>query len=869
MNLINSNTALSTVNKEKIGNKAYQLFVLKDAHLTTPDFFCIPVEEVEKFIEPINGKIEEIVNSIDTQNLLQKSKDIQNLFQTTEWTEESEEAIMRLYSSFLGKDTYVAVRSSAIDEDGKFTSFAGQHQSFLFVKDRSILQKIKASIASAWSLNALGYRLAHSLSLNHIRISIIVQKMIKAEKSGIGFSMDVQGNMANMIVVAGFGIGEGVVQDKVETDTFFIQRQNQKITEIITKKKTKLFFSSEKSLHIKSLHEKYQNQAVHTSEELRQIARLLSQAESLLETVADIEYSFDNSGQLFILQMRPVSNLSLNEIKILDNTNIGENYSEISLPLTFSFVSKAYSNVFKRAYEAFRIPLKAQNQDFFDNLLGYYYGRIYYRLDNWYKMMSPLFTSRESMKSWEKAVGLKRDRIDEKHINYGQKFKIYLSSFFIILRYKRGNRLFFERFEKNYTYICNYPEQASARELNKHLQLSSEYIFKDWYRTLINDLISFKSYGYLVKMIKKYKLGEEALANELLSGRISSNSEKAIVHLLYLCRDINKSTELKVLFQENSETIIQALSKGQHTDFQQQINLYLEVFGERTLSELKLEVKTLKQNPKALIDLLKNQLESNIDIDTFLSRQQNVKRSADQILNDNLKWWQWRKYKFKIVLKIVAYALRHRENMRFARAKIYGIAKEIFLRIGEDYAKNGILDFSEDIFYLTMEEIEEITKNSKAILPKEVVNNRKLEYKDYACIEVPDRIIYSQKKAPIIIAKSQDPKPQKSIFKGIAVSSGIVEAKAKIILEADYSISLKNKILVAKVTDPGWVFLMSQSAGMISERGSLLSHTAIVGRELNIPVVVGIEDATKLLSDNDTLRMDGNTGTVEILSTNE
>ena len=77
---------------------------------------------------------------------------------------------------------------------------------------------------------------------------------------------------------------------------------------------------------------------------------------------------------------------------------------------------------------------------------------------------------------------------------------------------------------------------------------------------------------------------------------------------------------------------------------------------------------------------------------------------------------------------------------------------------------------------------------------------------------------------------------------------------------------VKNKILVANNTDPGWVFLMIGAKGLISENGSLLSHTAIIGRELGIPTIVGVQHVTQKIPEQASIKMDGGSGIIEILS---
>ena len=74
-----------------------------------------------------------------------------------------------------------------------------------------------------------------------------------------------------------------------------------------------------------------------------------------------------------------------------------------------------------------------------------------------------------------------------------------------------------------------------------------------------------------------------------------------------------------------------------------------------------------------------------------------------------------------------------------------------------------------------------------------------------------------------------------------------------------------NKIIITKMTDPGWVFLLASSIGIVSEKGSLLSHTAIISRELKIPSIVGVENATSIIKTGDYIRIDANTGIIKII----
>ena len=151
---------------------------------------------------------------------------------------------------------------------------------------------------------------------------------------------------------------------------------------------------------------------------------------------------------------------------------------------------------------------------------------------------------------------------------------------------------------------------------------------------------------------------------------------------------------------------------------------------------------------------------------------------------------------------------------------------------------------------------------------KELVESRKSEVERGRFAELPDRIIYTDL-PPVFHAKTVDRHQSEEEMVGIPVSQGVVRAEAIVVSEPEYDLDVFGKIIITEITDPGWVFLMSQASGLVSQKGSLLSHTAIVGREMGIPVVVNVEDVTKRIVSGDIIEMDGQRGTVRIVKTKQ
>ncbi len=861
-------------NIERVGGKAFRLLEMQSFGIKTPLFFILSVQTVNKILNPIRCTIEnlcKLVEISDKEALFSTSQDIQNKIKSLEISKDLKQEIYDACNESFGKDYFISVRSSAVSEDGSKLSFAGQHSSYLYVNSEQLFTKILASIASAWSFSALSYRLINGLSICNIEYAIILQKMVNANKSGIIFTRNPEGNLDDMIIIAGYGLGEGVVGEKVETDTFLISRTTQQISRKKVKKINAIIYDNVKGITVSKVSELKAKKFTIDKNEILQIAKQAKKCEEILKTPADIEFSFDENNELYLLQMRAITTIKYDKVKILDNTNIVESYPEVSSPLTFSFALEAYKNVFTNTFNAFWLSPKIfeNNSYLFNDLIAHYKGRIYYRLDNWYKMMGLVYTSKKSIQSWEKAVGLKNAENNFKKSSLIKKTKIFVSIIRLLITYKKSNEIFFKEFNKSYEFIEAYKNKLSLpKQLWRHYEKSAEQLFKPWYRTLINDFLGFKSFGLLQKLCIKYKITDkEEFANDLLCGSNNVESADAVLKMLSIKDFINSNNDLKLLFNKTEHQIMDFYNDKKYEKLFDKIKNYLKKYGDRTLEELKLETPSFRKNPILFIKLLKNQLLSSATEQSFREKQKAIHSKAYKQYLDKLKWYNPRRYIFKKVYKLAVYGLKNRENMRFCRTRAYGMVKDMFEDIGKMMvAKNILVDYK-DVFYLNINDLKDFCINNNFNSKYDFVVKNKKIFKNYEKLQLPDRIMYFGDEVPDIQQENEQIDYSKTnIYKGTAVSKGKLTEKVVIIKKPDFNISVSNRIMISKMTDPGWVFLMAQSSGLISEKGSLLSHTAIVGRELGIPVVVGISQATSIFKNNDIVELNGDNGTVKLIN---
>ncbi len=219
--------------------------------------------------------------------------------------------------------------------------------------------------------------------------------------------------------------------------------------------------------------------------------------------------------------------------------------------------------------------------------------------------------------------------------------------------------------------------------------------------------------------------------------------------------------------------------------------------------------------------------------------------------------------------------MRNRENTRFARTRAYGIARTMFQAMGEDLSSRGVLAEPRDIFYLELAEIYGIHQGTLTVSNlKELVAFRKRQYATYADAEPKIRFetrgpVYWHNAILRELEKPDIPPGADYDLSGLPCCPGIVEGLVRVVMSPKDDMNLSGEILVTPRTDPGWVPLYPSCSGLLVERGSLLSHSAIVAREMGLPAIVGIKGLTHTLKTGMRVRMDGKAGTVRILATSE
>ncbi|RIH75240.1 Prodigiosin synthesizing transferase PigC [Calidithermus terrae] len=305
-----------------------------------------------------------------------------------------------------------------------------------------------------------------------------------------------------------------------------------------------------------------------------------------------------------------------------------------------------------------------------------------------------------------------------------------------------------------------------------------------------------------------------------------------------------------------------AAALREHPELEREFRAYLERFGDRCLDELKLESPTLTDQPELLARTVAQLARAP---ESPASEAEARRRAAEARALGQLSGW--RRRVFAYVLREARARVRGRENLRFERTRVFGEARRLFRAMGQRLRAMGRLEHEDDVFYLTVEEILGYAEGTAVSLDlRGLAALRKAEFERHRAEGEPPRRFRSLGSVYEAEPVGQEAEGQGAeLRRGLACSPGRVRGGVRVILDPRAARLEEPAVLVAPRTDPGWILVLPLARGLIVERGSLLSHSAIVARELGIPCVVGLDGATRWLRDGDEVELDGSAGTVRLL----
>ncbi|KAL3866327.1 hypothetical protein ACJMK2_043634 [Sinanodonta woodiana] len=764
----------------------------------------------------------------------------------------------------------MAVRSSAVGEDGLESSSAGQMETVLNVKGfDSIIQAILKCWASSLSFNIVEYRRQYGQRLVE-PMAVVVQKMIKSEVSGVLFTADPLTNKGSTIVINAFpGLGEVVVSGKSNVDTIFITR------------------TLDQHLHIRQRISAENKQDGHkcTSEQdmclKDEMALKICRAAILIEAQfgghMDIEWAVAE-GYVYIFQARPIVSVvgetdeelmhefdtPLTDCKACITTgNIGEMLPGISTPLTIDIFGSAVDLAVKKMNEC---EFSLRYSTYASMLLCTFYYRMFINLS---VISSSSINSLVSDKN--KAEMFIMGEIIPEHsmknlVSFcGRKLSL-ISRFtgFIKARFEtwRAEKILrsYEKMLRDSTMIYH---STDLNDLMEDIDSKHEHYFKVWDATMYQNAQSAIGSAILISVLcgKSDKISPDVSADlaRLLSNCKNVYSADVPAAIADLAKIIDKSNQKDYFLDLPDEEGHAFLITSEI--FGSKYRSFLDRHGHRCVREAEFSELSWAMDPSKLIRCLKALISHGLV--NIRTEQQDIKEIVNN-LRSPLTSFQKLLFR-RFLVSLARQGVAKREWGKSIAIKMGDVLKQAYWKLADLMVQESLLPEQDLLFYLTHREIKTLIETRSPVLVRKSRKRRNISQA---------LMFYSFKKvnygAPIPLTMDLEISGSPTFEgQGMPVSRGIVTGRACVVKDiSEVGQIQKGDILICLFTDVGWTPYFPLLSGIVTEIGGLLSHGAVVAREYGLPCIVCMSNATKLFKTGDIVKLNATEGKLSKIKQN-
>jgi len=846
-----------------VGGKGLNLGELSKVDgIQVPEGFCITTEGYRKAIgqnETYHALLQQLtmLNADDRDQIGEISGKIRQTITEAEIPSDVVEAVTHYLSRF-GEEHAYAVRSSATAEDLPHASFAGQQDTYLnIIGVDAILQHISKCWASLFTDRAVIYRIQNGFDHRHIYLSVIIQKMVFPQASGILFTADpMSGNRKQLSIDASFGLGEALVSGLVSADNYTVQG-GEIVDKRIAAKTLAIYGQKEGGTETRQIDPAQQKAQTLTDQQIVELERIGRQVEAYFGQPQDIEWCLaDNT--FYIVQSRPITTLyPIPEANDQDNhvyLSVGHQQmmTDPIKPLGLSFYLLITPAPMRTAGGrlfidiAPRLTTTAGREALLKNLES-----------------DPLFIG-----AIENII--ERDFI--KLVPNDQTAPIPAKS----------NTDKPAAFENDPAIVTDLIQrnQASITALKQKIQMKSGAELFDFILEDIQELkrILFDPQSTAVFMsainatfwinehMNKW-LGEKNAADTLSQSVPNNITSEMGLALLDVADVIRPYPEVIDYLQHATEDhfLDELVKFDGGREAREAIYDYLSKYGMRCTGEIDISRTRWSEKPLTLVPMILSNIknfEPHESRRKFEQGRQEALAKEQELLNRlrQLPDGDQKADETKRMIDLVRNFIGYREYPKYGWVSRYFVYKQALLKEAERLVQAGVIHDVEDIYYLTFEELHEAVRTN--MLDDHIISKRKDEYKVYEKL-TPPRVITSDGEMFRGSYKRGD-LPADAIL-GLPVSSGVIEGRARVILNMEDAALEEGDILVTAFTDPSWTPLFVSIKGLITEVGGLMTHGAVIAREYGLPAVVGVDHATKLIKDGQRIRVNGTEGYIEIL----
>ncbi|CAK6473401.1 phosphoenolpyruvate synthase [Peribacillus castrilensis] len=837
--------------------------------ILVPEGFCVTTEAFKRVIGE-NDELHQLLDQLAVQKVDERrriseiSRKIRDLIEGIEIDKGIEEDIDRCLLTFGFEHAY-AVRSSATAEDLPFASFAGQQDTYLNIKGKdAILQHISKCWASLFTDRAVIYRMQNGFDHRKVYLSVVIQRMIFPQASGILFTADpVSSNRKVLSIDASFGLGEALVSGLVSADNYKVQ-EGRIVEKKISTKKLAIYAGKEGGTMEKEIEPGQQVLSTLSDEQVLELERIGRKLEAHFGCPQDIEWCLADDT-FYIVQSRPITTLYP-----IPEANDQENHV---------YVSVGHQQMMTDAMKPLGLSFWLLTTPAPMRKAG---GRLF--VDVTHMVASP-----ESRKMLVEAMGQHDPLMKDALINIIERgdFIKPLPNNKQEQSSGKSNKSVSSadsraQIENDPTIVSDLIKrsQTSIEELKQNIQTKSglelfDFILEDIQvlKKILFDpqssavfMAAIDASSWINEKMNKW-LGEKNAADTLsqsVPNNITSEMGLELLDVADVIRPYPKVIDyLQQVKDDNFMDELVKFDGGQET--QDAIYDYLGKYGMRCAGEIDITKTRWSEKPTTLVPVILSNIknfEPNASNLKFEQGRQEALKKELEIL-DRLKQLPDGEQKVKETKRMISLIrnfIGYREYPKYGMVNRYFVYKQALLKEAEQLVQANVIHAKEDIYYLTLEELHEVVRKNK--LDYQMISKRKDEYRLYEKL-TPPRVITSD--GEIIVGEYKRDNLMAEAIVGLPVSSGIIEGRARVILNMEDADLEDGDILVTTFTDPSWTPLFVSIKGLVTEVGGLMTHGAVIAREYGLPAVVGVVNATKLIKDGQRIRVNGTEGYIEIL----
>jgi pyruvate,water dikinase len=870
-----------------VGGKGVNLARLAGAGVTVPEGFCVTTAAYRRLTD--DDTVRELIASLsgldpaDRDAIAEAGRALREEIGTRQLPTD----VRRPLGAAVRDSTagFYAVRSSATAEDLPEASFAGQHESFLNVPAEQVPDRVRDCMASLFTDRAIAYRARNDIPHEAVALSVVVQRMMYPELSGILFTADpTSGNRRVTTVEAGVGLGSAFVSGAAEADTVRVDSRTGQVLDYRPgDQQTAVRPRPGGGTERVSLSAGERPERVLSGSELSTLVDLGATAESLFDGPQDLEWCLED-GRLYALQSRPITSLFPLPSPLPDDDRLHVYYSLGHVQAFAEAMPPLVRDLWLAYVDAAFAELGGDPEAGWGVEAG---GRVYIDLTPLLRV-GPLrrrFPARLAAVSEPVALAL-ADLLDRRAEAFerdrGVRSRLTLA--------KSAARLLWRGLTDGFPVVSSRVEGLVGAFLRPPAAPAAEEArWTAWGRSLAAQvhapetlegrvraafdapgagtdlpamgplLASLVAGGWLRRRFPEASTDVDAVARgfpEELVTRINLG----LGDLADLARDYPAVAD--ALREGRPLESLEGLPGG--PAFRRALGAYLGEFGHRATGEIDVSRPRWREDPSGLLATVRANLRAG-EQGAHRRRLCRLQREADTAAArlaeraDRGLLGPLRRRLVRRVIRTYRGYVQTREYPKHGAAHLFAAWHNVLSEAGERLAAEGRLEDPEDVWLLRRPELLAALDGQPVTVD---VAARRATFGRHAAMDAP----------PVLTSDGEAPRPRsrrddlpEGTLVGTGVSAGVVEGVARVVRDPTRETVESGEILVAPSSDPGWTPLFLNAAGMVTEVGGQISHGALVAREYGLPAVASVPEATRRIRTGQRIRVDGSRGTVELL----